>query len=83
MPQISDSLIWSLDDYSEWVQNALNSLKKLKASFKSEDDLVLRAECISELRNNSLNIRGLLSHVESADISGSMSVIDGGDALEQ
>jgi hypothetical protein len=75
LPQIVDSLVWPLADYIIWANNALGTLRKLKASFRNEDDLVWRAECLAELEAAGLNIAGILAHIRKVDISSSMVVV--------
>lgn len=76
LPQIKNSMIWELDDYISWCKHALDVLRKLKASFKSEDDLVWLAECISCLRNNRLSLETLLPHLAEIDMSDQLEVIE-------
>lgn len=75
VPQISTSYVWNLDDYTQWCNQALDSLRQLKGGFKSEDDLVWLANCISELRRNNLTMETLISHVASVDRSQIMEVV--------
>lgn len=78
LPQISTSLIWPLADYIEWSNKALEILRKLKASFRTEEDLVWRAECLAELEAKALNMKGILAHIKRVDISKTMEVVGGG-----
>lgn len=75
LPQIIDSLIWPLKDYIKWVNDALAVLRKLKTSFRSDEDLVWRAECLAELEAKGLNMSGVLTHVRKVDISDKMDVV--------
>lgn len=82
LPQIRNSLIWSLSDYSIWCQQAVDALRRLKGSFKSEDDLVWLAECIESLRKNNLTMETLLPHVQARDVSASLQVVDGQSGVD-
>lgn len=75
LPQIKNSLIWGLDDYIAWCQQAIDVLRKLKGCFKSEDDLVWLAQCIESLRKNNLSMETLLPHVEALDMSERLKVV--------
>jgi hypothetical protein len=75
LPQIVDSLVWPLKDYIAWANKALEVLRNLKASFRSDEDLVWRAECLAELEAKGLNMSGILSHVRKVDISHTMEVV--------
>ena len=75
LPQIGDSLVWPLTDYIDWANNALEVLRKLKVNFRSDEDLVWRAECLSELAARGLNISGVIDHVRKVDISDAMEVV--------
>jgi hypothetical protein len=75
LPQITDSLVWPLKDYIAWANNALSVLRKLKTSFRSEEDLVWRAECLTELEAKGLTMSGILAHVRKVDISSTMEVV--------
>ncbi|KIC27817.1 DEAD/DEAH box helicase [Leisingera sp. ANG-M6] len=82
LPQIKNSLIWSLSDYGTWCQQAVDVLRGLKASFKSEDDLVWQAECIESLRKNNLSMETLLPYVEARDMSERLKVVEGQSLVE-
>lgn len=75
LPQIVDSLVWPLKDYIAWANNALEVLRKLKTNFRSDEDLVWRAECLAELEAKGLTMSGILAHVRKVDISNTMEVV--------
>lgn len=75
VPQVSESYIWNLSHYISWCNQALDTLRQLKGSFRSEDDLAWLANCISELRGKNLTMETLIAHVASVDCSKNMEVL--------
>lgn len=77
LPHVGDSLFWPLTDYIDWANNALAILRKLKNSFRNDEDWVWRAECLAEFEAKGLTMSGILNHVRKVDISTKMVVVGG------
>lgn len=76
LPQIKNSFIWALDDYIAWCNQAIDALRKLKGSFKTEDDLVWLAQCVESLNKHNLSMETLLRSVSEKDISEHLEVVE-------
>lgn len=76
LPQIRNSFIWGLDDYIDWCNQAIDALRKLKGSFKTEDDLVWLAHCVESLNKHNLSMETLLRYVSEQDISERLKVVE-------
>ena len=59
MPHLQGVALWSLPDFQDWAENAMQVMRGLANSFSEAGDLVWRADAIGQLEQNGLDAPGL------------------------
>ncbi len=61
MPHLSNVAYWGLDEFREWADIALDTVRELRRTFNEPGDLVWRAEAAAKLEAIHADAPGLVS----------------------